>query len=205
MTDTANMTAILTDRAKHGNVNSLIGARGAGYRFCATKINMRMALKTYPNLLREDLFVIDPLDGTPGFKYRSLALDHLDVALANKNTSYCHAAIINTEDLEVLQGVGQHCNKSMVGSSVAVVEIGFPISERYSANLKALFSQLMNRNVLSSHYKIERPKRSCSAVDPQIRLGESSFSIEQLAGLWFVTFGFAFVGLIVNCFTPCLP
>jgi hypothetical protein len=200
------MAAILTDRATQGDVNSIIRARRADYRFCADRSTMRIALKYYPNLLREDLFVIDQDDGLPGFaSKRSLALDHLHVALASKSTSYCHAAIIKKEDLEYEAGLGRHCNKSIVGSSLGLAQLGFPLSERYSTNLKALFSQLSNRNVLPSLQESLHPKRQCSAVDPQIRGEEKSLSIEQLAGIWFVTFGFAGVGLFIHFFKPWRP
>jgi hypothetical protein len=166
---------------------------------------MRVILISYPNLLTESLFVADPIDGLPGFlDKRSLTLDNLDVDKANTNSSYCHATISPVQDLEQEQGSGRHCNKSAVGKSLGSIVTGMPLSDRYRRNLKALFSKTLNLNVLARANNEERPKAKCSAVESQIRGEEKSMSIEQLAGIWFVTFAFAGMGLLTHYFKPWL-
>jgi hypothetical protein len=164
---------------------------------------MKVVLKSYPNLLREDLFVNDPDDGLPGYQdKRSLTLDNLDVGMANENLSYCHAAISTQQDLEYEQVFSRHCNKSAVGRSLVAIVTGMPLSERYSHNLKALFSRMINLNVLAKANIDQHPEAQCSAVDSQVRGEDKSLSIEQLAGVWFVTFAFAGLSLLIHYFRP---
>ena len=166
---------------------------------------MSLLLRSYPNLLTERLFVTDPIDGLPGYEdRRMLKLDNLDVDKANTNLSYCHAAISTVQDLENEQGSGRHCNKSAVGKSLVAKCAGIPLSDRYRRNLKALFSKMLNLNVLARANKEARPKAQCSAVESQVRGEEKSMSIEQLAGIWFVTFAFAGMGLVIHYFKPWL-
>jgi hypothetical protein len=203
MTDTANMTAILTDRATQGNVKTILGALQQNYSFCAHRHLMSLVIAAHPHLLDESLFVVDPVDGKPGFvTTRSWILDNLDVDLANVNSSYCHAAMIVKQDLEAEQGKQRHCDKTIVGKRIAIQLFGMPISARYKRNLKALFSKMLNLNTLILARQGAKPSPSCSAVESQIRGEEKSLSIEQLAGVWMVTFGFAALGLVMHYFRP---
>lgn len=164
---------------------------------------MTVVLKYFPHLLREDSFVRDPDDGLPGYlDKRSWTLDMLDVGKANQNSSYCHAAISMKQDLEYEQGLRRHCNKSVVGDSLGVIVTGMPISERYSPNLRALFSKMINLNVLSKANNEESPPPRCEMVESQIRGETNSLSVEQLGGIWIVTAAFASLGLLVHYFKP---
>jgi hypothetical protein len=197
------MAAILTDRATQGDVKTIIGALRENYRFCADRSTMQLMMKSYPRLLPATQFVNDPKDGMPGFvDNRTLTLDNLDVDRANSNASYCHAAMMVKQDLEYEQGQGRHCDKTIVGNSLAIQVSGMPLSARYSRNLKALFSKMINLNTLELEVRQGRPDPDCSAVESQIRGEEKSLSIEQLAGVWFVTFGFAVLGLAMHYFKP---
>jgi hypothetical protein len=164
---------------------------------------MKVVLKSYPNLLREDLFVNDPDDGLPGYQdKRSLTLDNLDVGRARENSSYCHAAISTQQDLELEQGFHRHCNKTVVGKVLGLLASGMPISQRFSPNLRGLFNKLINLNVLAKANIDQHPEAQCSAVESQVRGEDKSLSIEQLAGIWFVTFAFAGLGLLIHYFRP---
>lgn len=196
------MAAILTDRATQGDVKTIIGALREKYRFCADRNTVQLMMTSYPSLLPETVFVKDPIDGMAGFvNKRGLTLDNLDVTMANVNPSYCHAAMMVKQTLEYEHANSRHCDKTTVGKPLATQAFGIPVSERYGPKLKALFSKTINLNVLTKAYR-HSPEAQCSAVESQIRGEEKSLSMEQLAGVWFVTFGFASLGLVVHYFKP---
>ena len=204
LADTANLAAILTDRARQGDVDTIIKALRNDYRFCADRKTMEVVINYFPTLLHEGLFVVDPDDGLPGFRdKRLLMFDKMDVELATKYSNYfCHAAIGFQQDLEAEQGNGRHCNKTAVGKSLGYLSTGFPLSVTYKPNLKALFSKMINLNVLAIEAEKVDPDPNCDEVKSQIRGETNSLSIEQLAGIWAVTFAFASMGLLIHYFKP---
>ena len=164
---------------------------------------MQVVINYFPALLHEGLFVIDPDDGLPGYRdNRFLTLDNMDVDLATADESYCHASIAFQQDLEAEQGNGRHCDKSAVGNSLGYLSTGFPLSPKYKPNLKALFSKMINLNILAIEAKKVEPDPQCDEIKSQVRGETNSLSIEQLAGIWAVTFAFASMGLLIHYFKP---
>ena len=164
---------------------------------------MRVVINYYPALLHEGLFVIDPDDGLPGYRdNRFLTLDNMDVDLATADESYCHAAIAFQQDLDAEQGQRRHCNKITRGKSLGYLSTGFPLSPKYKPNLKALFSKMINLNILAIEADKVKPVPQCDEIKSQVRGETNSLSIEQLAGIWAVTFAFASMGLLIHYFKP---
>lgn len=208
-TDTANLAAILTDRALQGDVTSVTRALQQSYRFCAERHVMEIFLKSNFHL-DDSIFALDPPelggDNLPGFLNGKQSLfDRVDERSAETDPTYCHAAITFLQDLEVEQGQGRHCNKTAVGVPLGNITIGIPIYAGKYGALSALFAKTINLNILAKEARSQRPDKKCDAVESQIRGETKSLSIEQLNGIWCITFFFAILSLGVEFFKPWRP
>ena len=141
----------------------------------------------------------------PGFnckECRSLtrAIEFIDPDKAdNGDPRFCHAAIAAIDDLEVFQGNGQHCNKTIIGQPVSYVANGFPLSNQYSASLRALFLTLKNSGMYERFKREQKPLSTCQ--DPNAANGgANSLSPYDLIGIWIVTTGFALIGIFVSVY-----
>jgi hypothetical protein len=204
---TANLAALLTQKAQKTSVSNMDDAIRSGYRFCAERKNMEAIVSVYSNV-KPSMFVTDPIelggDGQPGFNCgscssRTLVFDMLDPDIAQSGDfSYCHAAIAPQEDLDVLQADGAHCNRAIVGTPIQYSQTGFPIFEKISPQLVSFFLRLKNEGIMDREILRSRPASQCP-----VELGEgSALTLSQLTGIWMVSFGFAFAGL---CVAFCLP
>jgi hypothetical protein len=130
---TANLAALLTQKAQKISVSNMDDAILSGYRFCAERKNMQAIVSVYSHV-KPTMFVTDPIelggDGQPGFNCgscssRTLVFDMIDPQKAESgDLSYCHAAIAPQEDLDVLQADGAHCNKAIVGTPIQYSQTG---------------------------------------------------------------------------------
>jgi hypothetical protein len=208
-TDTANLAAILTDRALQGDVTSVSRALQQSYRFCAERQVMEIFLKSNSHL-DDSIFALDPPelggDNRPGFSNRKESLfDRVDEKSAETDPTYCHAAIAFLQDLEVEQGEGRHCNKTAVGLPLGNFTMGIPTYAGKHVALSALFAKTINLNILANDVLRLRPEKKCDAVEGQIRGETKPLSFEQLNGIWCITFFFAILSLVVECFKPWRP
>eukprot|EP00543_Licmophora_paradoxa_P011773 CAMPEP_0202475226 /NCGR_PEP_ID=MMETSP1360-20130828/92789_1 /ASSEMBLY_ACC=CAM_ASM_000848 /TAXON_ID=515479 /ORGANISM="Licmophora paradoxa, Strain CCMP2313" /LENGTH=403 /DNA_ID=CAMNT_0049102373 /DNA_START=536 /DNA_END=1747 /DNA_ORIENTATION=- len=204
---TANLAAILTQTPSRITVNDLNEAVANGYTICGERKTLEIVRALYPNIT-DDSFVKDPEylggDGLPGFvcslcSSRRRVFQMIGPQSAGKNNSFCHVAIAPLEDLEVEKQNGRFCNLSIVGDPVGQVQTGMPVYEGVSAELISLLLKLKNDGVYDKEVLAARPESQC----PVDERGEgSALSIQQLTGIWVVSFGFALVGLLVTFLAP---
>mmetsp|Transcript_41214 Transcript_41214/g.60295 ORF Transcript_41214/g.60295 Transcript_41214/m.60295 type:complete len:706 (-) Transcript_41214:81-2198(-) len=201
---TANLAAILTQDVIAPTVESIHDAIRAGYNFCGERKSVEAVMDLYGISNR---FVPDPMelggDGKPGFncKYcesRNRVFDFMKRG-HNDPSTYCNAAIVPQEDLELLQSYGLHCDKKKAANLPIYTQTGFPVFDGVSTELISLFLQLKNNGVYVSKLERSRPMDACP-----ITSGEgTSLSVYQLTGVWVITFIFAFLGIIAK-FAPTL-
>ena len=151
-------------------------------------------------------FVVDPDDGLPGFscptcKSRERVFDFLSTRKAAQNPGlYCHVAIAPIEDLQVFHGNGGHCNKMNVGPIIGQAQSGFPVFESKADELIPLLINLKNDGTYDAILNEAKPKSICSFSE--LVGNDVSLSITELSGIWLVTFGLAFMGLIATAVYP---
>ncbi|CAB9497408.1 glutamate receptor [Seminavis robusta] len=207
---TANLAAILSHNVENVVVSNLDDAIAAGYRFCSERKNMESVLNVFPTLDR-NRFVVDPPeiggDGEPGFtcsacQSRARVFDFLDPLRANRDPKYCHAAIAPEEDLDVFASKALHCNKTIVGKPVQMVQTGMPVFENVSPQLISFFLKLQNDGVYDAGLLANKPNSRCTM--PGGDDNAVGLTISQLSGIWVVSFGFAFLGLAATFWQTCL-
>ena len=178
-----------------------------GWKICSERKTMEIVRSLYTNI-SDATFVVDPPsldgDGKPGFictkcEPRKRVFDFLDPVKADKDPLYCHAAIAPLEDLEVFHQNSEYCALSPVGDVVGQVQTGMPVFEGISAEFISLLLKLKNDGVYDKELTAARPESQC----PVVARGEgSALTIQQLTGIWVVSFGIAFVGILVTFFMP---
>jgi hypothetical protein len=205
---TANLAAILSAKAWKALVQDLDDIIHRRYRICATRSVYESLSQIYGIDGRN--FAIDPPeiggDGKPGFQCslcesRQRVLDFTDPILANTDSHYCHVAITYEDDLTVEQASGRHCNKTIVGTSLATVETGFPVFDGMSKQLVANFFQVRNLGIYDDAVLGAKPKSTCPLKRTVTDSGEG-FTVADLTGIWTVSFGYALSGLVMAF---CLP
>jgi hypothetical protein len=202
------LAAILTQVVEPETVKNITDAVSKGWTICSERKSMEIVRALYKDI-PDKTFVVDPPslggDGKPGFvcancEPRKRVFEFLDRDKAqNKDPLYCHAAIAPLEDLEVQKQNGEYCKLSAVGDVVGQVQTGMPVYEGVSAELISLLLKLKNDGVYDKELLAARPESQCAVVE---RGEGSALSIQQLTGIWVVSFGFAFVGLVVTFLMP---
>lgn len=204
---TANLAAILTQQPTRITVSGLEEAVARGYKVCAERKTLEIVQALYPNIT-ESTFVKDPDylggDGKPGFvcslcQSRRRVFQMIQPSKVAKNDSFCHVAIAPLEDLEVEKQNGEFCSLDIVGEVVGQVQTGMPVYEGVSAELISLLLKLKNDGVYDKEVLAARPESQCQ---PAAQGEGSALSIQQLTGIWVVSFGFALAGLIVTFLMP---
>lgn len=197
---TANLAAILTQRAAYREVKSLEDAINAGYRFCTERDTYFLIHKLHGT--DPKAFIPDD-DGLPGFNgRRNDVLNRIDNKKAAIDKNYCNAALSSTQDLVVLQAQGLLCDLKPVGVSVGQSFTGLPISGRVSEAVLPLFIQLNNDALYRTLLHDLAPQSVCPVSDADF--SNDSLSIRELSGIWIISFGFAILGLIVRVACPML-
>ena len=197
---TANLAAILTQKAAYREVKSLEDAVNVGYRFCSERDTYLLIHKLHGT--DPKAFIADK-DGLPGFNSRRNEIFTLiDNKKAASDKNYCNAALSFTQDLAVLQAQGLFCNLKPVGNSLGETFTGLPISGRVSESVLPLFIQLNNDALYRSLLRDLAPQSVCPVSDADSM--NDSLSIGQLSGIWIISFGFAMIGLIVRVACPML-
>jgi Ligand-gated ion channel len=200
---TANLAAILNAKAWKASVDDLDDVVYNRYRICATRSVYESISQVHR--IDERNFAVDPPelggDGKPGFQCslcesRQRVLDYTDPILAKTDSRYCHVAVTYEDDLTVEQGLGRHCNKTMVGTSLGTVEIGFPVFDGISKQLVANFYQVRNLGIYDDAVLQTKPKSTCPIKRTANASGEG-FTIADLTGIWTVSFGYAVLGLLM--------
>ena len=208
---TANLAAILTRQADKVDVSSFDDAVRQGYKLCAIREAAFIAIQNHG--VSPTTFISDPLIGGPGFASPSIdriarVLDFIDPVKANAENSlpwperqYCHAGLAFQQDLQVAQHSNLHCNKTFVGGPVGHVEVGIPIFEGVYRELSGLLYALKNDGWILKVIAKNFPTNACSFVASVKTAAKGEpLTIFKLAGIWFVSFGFMVVGMIVYCF-----
>jgi hypothetical protein len=196
---TANMAAILTQKAAVRQVSSLEEAIQKGYRFCAERDQYSLIHSLHGT--DPKAFVPDD-DGLPGFNDKRLeVLERIDVVKAAHDKRYCHAALTFTQDLDVYRAQGLLCDLQPVGEALAQSFTGLPISGRVSASVLPLFAQLNNDALYRTLLRENAPRNVCPVISD---IPNYSIDIKQLSGIWIISFGFSILGLIMTMFRPVL-
>lgn len=202
------MAAILSQKPDIETVDSLEEAEKQGLKICAERKTLEIVRSLYPQI-NEKVFVIDPTylggDGLPGFncpncRSRRRVFEMVDPLEAARNSSFCHLALAPLEDLEVEQQTGEFCKLGKSSDEIfGQVQTGMPVFEGVSSELISLFLKLKNDGVYDKEVLTARPESQCQV---EFRGEGSALSISQLTGIWVVSFGFAFIGLLVTFLSP---
>lgn len=156
--------------------------------------------------------MVDPValggDGRPGFNCpncgaRNRVFDFLDSQKAQGDNQFCHAAFAPMEDLEVMQGKGLHCNKTVVPGRLGSVQMGIPVNEMKGPELISFFLSMKNDGVLDKEILKSKPKPSCPAYQTGPDEGEA-LNVKQLSGIWIVSGAFGMIGVLVTLLQPKL-
>ena len=160
----------------------------------------------------------DPLDNQPGITpgtikgklYRTF--DFIDAAKADeakvrgdKDIHYCHTALVPKEFLAVEQSLGNHCDL-VVLSKAHEISFGTPMFEGKTASFLPILDQLRSTSAYERLLFGKEPQSICktSATPSKGELSfNASFSIIQLAGIWFGTGFLVLAGLLATCFHQC--
>ena len=191
-------------------LSSLRDAKVKRLRLCSERKYMENVIPV--NDLDILSFVVDPAelggDQKPGFNCpncnaRSRVFERMDPVRAVHDDSYCHAAIASLEDLAQIQATGGHCDKTAVGNVIGQSERGWPIFEKKSNQIIPLLLRLKETGFFESEFLNRKPTPVC--FDYATILGQKNLSLnlQQLTGIWVLTFSFAFMGLLVKCIYPC--
>jgi hypothetical protein len=198
---TANLAAILTQNAQQTSVDSIDAALRQGYNFCAERKLANAIIDTYG--VDPSRIVPDPIDlggdGKPGFNCpdcdsRERILEYMR-RTHNDGSLYCNAAIAKIEDLQIMHRYARHCDKTRVGESLGQRMIGIPIFDGYAAPLSALFHKMKSDGVMNRALVSASPESQCPVPEEE----GSALSPQQLTGVWMLTFGFAFIALVIKC------
>jgi hypothetical protein len=159
---------------------------------------------------RTESFVVDPEDGEPGFDcsdcdIRRRVFDFINTRRDKSDHRYCDAAVAPLEDLLAIQAKGEHCNKTSTGVMVGSAEVGMPVFVSKSEQIIPLFLNLKSNGDYDSILIANRPPSLCKNTVNVLVGGEtSSLGPDQLAGIWFVSFSIAFLGLLATFVQPML-
>ena len=208
---TANLAAILTRKyTPRVTVSSFKDAVAQNLRFCADRQKVEVLTKFHADLKPEQ-FVVDPVelggDGKPGFackncQARTRVFEFIDAAKADAGDElYCHAALAPLSDLEIIHSEGRLCSLSHTKEVIGRIETGFPIY----AGKKRQFSPVLLRvknNGMYLNFKLRAKPVSKCPPPPSVGGKTNSLGLQQLAGIWTVSFGLALAGLLVRCIYP---
>mmetsp|Transcript_28086 Transcript_28086/g.39488 ORF Transcript_28086/g.39488 Transcript_28086/m.39488 type:complete len:746 (-) Transcript_28086:46-2283(-) len=198
---TANLAAILTQEIQVSTVHNLNDAIKAGYNFCAERKVAELVSALHN--IDMNTIVPDPEDlggdGLPGFNCpncaaRNRVFDYMR-AEHSDNSLYCNAAFASLEDLEVLQNQANHCNKKIVGAALAYQTLGFPVFDKEADGLVSLLYSVKYNGAVDKYLSGAEPVNRCPSSDSS---EGSSLTIQQLTGVWVLTFGLALVGIIIT-------
>lgn len=213
---TANLASILTQQAGIAEVDSIEDAIRAGYTFCGERKVSSTVMSLY-NIA--DRFISDPIelggDGKPGFNCDACRsrvrvfeqMSRSNTRRSNPDSPYCDAAIAPLEDLEVFLRDGKHCDKVAVGDPLTYVQSGLPIFDGVSQGLISLMLNMKNDGIFARELQEARPTSTCPKGSGNggggsgDGGGDDALSIEELTGIWVISFGFAMLGLVMKfCF-----
>jgi len=201
-TYTANLASFFTLKASRHTIDNIDDAIAQGWRFCMVRTHIHQAQVMFPQLV-DDAIVVDPIelggDGLPGFSCNNcrpadLVLEKLDPVKAKSDKSYCHAAITYDAPLEKHQEEGHHCTLKPV-QRLYSTQFGMPVASSVSRELTSLVLKLKNEGNYQRHLEQNRPQSRCGLDDAEDN-DLSPISIEDLTGMWVVTFGVALVGVL---------
>jgi len=194
---TANLAAILSTNDIFIAVDSLENVMIKKYNICTLRLTAEHLIVANPEL--KDFILLDPNDKEHGFK-TNIGTDIIDLMKEfvppDEGDIHCQVAVIAQEDIVGLQGSKKHCNKTIAGQSVATMRTGFPINPQIHSKLAPLLNNVMNDGIYDREISSRAPSNGC----PDTGSGDVSFhmKISHLSGIFMVTFGFAFVALIVH-------
>mmetsp|Transcript_41485 Transcript_41485/g.76652 ORF Transcript_41485/g.76652 Transcript_41485/m.76652 type:complete len:711 (-) Transcript_41485:257-2389(-) len=199
---TANLAAILTTDIAKTSVSNIKEAVEAGYNFCSERKVAEAVIDLHN--IDPSLVVPDPVelggDGNPGFNCpkcnaRERVFEYMRHSPSDKSL-YCNAAFVTSGDLQVLHESREHCDKTLVGDVLAFTNEGIPIYDGNdtSASLLALFHRMKNEGKMDKEMSEERPANNCP-----VKEGEGhSLGVEQLTGIWMITFTLAAASLVAK-------
>jgi hypothetical protein len=206
---TANLSTYLVASIRFGRVDTLEDVVKRNHRICAIRPVMEKIISIHS--IDENFFVVDPIDGKPGFSCplstckdsRRRVFDFLDPNLAdavapNEIPRHCHVAITWEDDLTNLQHFGEHCNKTMPGTILAENYWGMPVSEFIFPQMSTLIIKLKNENLLQGLIAQSIPEKKCFGNKVTVEDETAKLNITQLSGIWLVSFLIAIGGLVVT-------
>jgi hypothetical protein len=220
---TANLAAILQFQVYKEKVDSLESAVKEAYSICALRELVFVTLEANPKINPQN-FIPDPIDGLPGFASpgidrQSRILTYIDAETAEKQKSlpynqrtHCHGSLGFKQDLEFEWANGNHCNKLLIGEPVGALSVGVPLFEGISKSMMSLLYKLKNDGLILKLLAQGKPQSTCTkvaVVDDASNYQQGGqgkpLTVPELSGIWFISFGFAIVGLLITCFTYWMP
>mmetsp|Transcript_35900 Transcript_35900/g.77969 ORF Transcript_35900/g.77969 Transcript_35900/m.77969 type:complete len:738 (-) Transcript_35900:113-2326(-) len=197
---TANLAAILTQEANQSSIDSIEMAVKQGLNICAERKIATVVIESFG--VDPKKIVADPVglggDGQPGFNCpscnaRERTFNNMR-RVHNDPSQYCNVAIASLEDLEVLHRYGNHCDKIKVGESIAYRSIGIPIYDEHADALVSLLHKQKAEGAMTRALAAAAPSSQC----PETGGEGSSLTVQQLTGVWVITFSFALIALLAN-------
>lgn len=191
-------------------MSGVTDANFAGLRLCASRTDMEVISSLHG--IDVSNFIPDPItqggDGRPGFQCatcapRARVLDFLDQDLADLYPDeYCHAAIVQIDDLRAANAAGFHCNKTEVGSLLGQVYLGLPLYHMKAKSVSPLLLYAKNRGVYDTILMKSNPVSQCQKIVTVVGGETASLGVDQLTGIWVVSGLFAILGLCVTFIKP---
>jgi len=202
---TANLAAILTQDANKPKVDSVEVAVKEGLNICAERKLAEFVTDFYG--LNPSIFVPDPIelggDGEPGFncpkcKARERIFTHMRQS-HDDPSQYCNVAIASQEDIDIMHRYGSHCDKTKVGDSIDHRSIGIPIYDKHADALVSLLHKSKADSVMTKTLAAAAPRSQC----PETGGEGSALNVQQLTGVWVITFSFALLALLAKFIVSC--
>lgn len=166
ITYTANLAAQLTRKNLVVPVNSFQDALDKSYRLCISRKKYEVITAFWPGLSPE-YFVVDPVDGLPGFDVsasgQEILVRRIDPNRAIYDPSYCDAAILSAEYLEMFHSQGKYCNMMIIDDDIALESTGMPISTSpLLEHMEEYFEALESRGDFVKEVFGAQPASHCS-------------------------------------------
>ena len=211
---TANLAAVLYRERSRAPITTLKQALAAGNVICVDRQILFEVAGVYDFNPFSVAIAKDPFDNLPGFLpgtnrsklYRTF--DFIDAAKADeakkrgdKVIHYCHTALIPKSYLSVEQSLSNHCNL-VVLSKAHDISFGMPMFEEKTASFLPILGLLRTTSYFDSLLVGKEPQSKCktTAIPSKGELSfNASFSIIQLAGIWFGTGFLVLAGLLATC------
>jgi hypothetical protein len=185
---TSNLTYMLVRRTNNVQYKNIDEAVQKGASMCMINARIEPLLALYPTAV-----IAAGPDGKPGFEERYDAFKALQAGL-------CQVSLAQLEDIEEYVSLdrGANCELTRTGEPVFFVQVGIPLGR--APELQAMYYHMQKLIDLGRYQQLQEksaPQSTCADKDA-VEEESSSFSLEDMLGVFFITGLILFLGLIVS-------